>query len=321
MENVEMLDGDANDIFSVDNGENVAGALPENKLSLENNIFSENESAEEDNAEYVEDDAEEYVEDDDEEYVEEDDEEYVEEDDEEYAEDDDEEYVEEDDEEYAEDDDEEYVEEDDDEYVEEDDDEYVEEDDKEFAEGDNDKFVEQDSSESDYKAQFEKQRKQINDLVLALNRTGFKGSAADIADTLQANSLDMSVEDYRKKRDMNERIYTSDLLSIKERYPNETAMHVSEFGEEFAKLRSSGVDAVKAYEVLNMDKVISQKVEAAINSDRKKRDSKRHLNTAGVTGTRVPNDVPASVYREYRKFFPEMTDKAIRAHYYGTLKD
>lgn len=143
----------------------------------------------------------------------------------------------------------------------------------------------------------------------------------DISDTLHANELNISVDEYRRRRETDERVYTNDLLSIKERYPDEKAIHVSEFGEGFAKLRSAGLDAVKAYEVLNMDKVIEKKVSAAVNADRKKRSSKKHLNANGVTGTRVPNDVPASVYAEYRKFFPNMSDKEIRTHYNGTLKD
>lgn len=180
---------------------------------------------------------------------------------------------------------------------------------------------ESESEQPDYKAQFEEQKRKIESLVSALNKTGFKGNADDISDTLHANELNISVDEYRRRRETDERVYTNDLLSIKERYPDEKAIHVSEFGEGFAKLRSAGLDAVKAYEVLNMDKVIEKKVSAAVNADRKKRSSKKHLNANGVTGTRVPNDVPASVYAEYRKFFPNMSDKEIRTHYNGTLKD
>lgn len=188
-------------------------------------------------------------------------------------------------------------------------------------EDEQEKDQESESEQSDYKAQFEEQKRKIESLVSALNKTGFKGNADDISDTLHANELNISVDEYRRRRETDERVYANDLLSIKERYPDEKAIHVSEFGEGFAKLRSAGLDAVKAYEVLNMDKVIEKKVSAAVNADRKKRSSKKHLNANGVTGTRVPNDVPASVYAEYRKFFPNMSDKEIRTHYNGTLKD
>lgn len=229
---------------------------------------------------------------------------------------------------------EEESEEDEDEIVEEEEEEIVEEEDVEDheeepeAEGadsaqedEQEEDQESESEQPDYKAQFEEQKRKIESLVSALNKTGFKGNADDISDTLHANELNISVDEYRRRRETDERVYTNDLLSIKERYPDEKAIHVSEFGEGFAKLRSAGLDAVKAYEVLNMDKVIEKKVSAAVNADRKKRSSKKHLNANGVTGTRVPNDVPASVYAEYRKFFPNMSDKEIRTHYNGTLKD
>lgn len=234
----------------------------------------------------------------------------------------DDEYIEEE----SEEDEEEIIEEEEEEVVEEEDVEDHEEDPE--AEGadsaqedEQEEDQESESDQPDYKAQFEEQKRKIESLVSALNKTGFKGNADDISDTLHANELNISVDEYRRRRETDERVYTNDLLSIKERYPDEKAIHVSEFGEGFAKLRSAGLDAVKAYEVLNMDKVIEKKVSAAVNADRKKRSSKKHLNANGVTGTRVPNDVPASVYAEYRKFFPNMSDKEIRTHYNGTLKD
>lgn len=234
----------------------------------------------------------------------------------------DDEYIEEE----SEEDEEEIIEEEEEEVVEEEDvEDHEEEPDAEGAdsaqEDEQEEDQESESDQPDYKAQFEEQKRKIESLVSALNKTGFKGNADDISDTLHANELNISVDEYRRRRETDERVYTNDLLSIKERYPDEKAIHVSEFGEGFAKLRSAGLDAVKAYEVLNMDKVIEKKVSAAVNADRKKRSSKKHLNANGVTGTRVPNDVPASVYAEYRKFFPNMSDKEIRTHYNGTLKD
>lgn len=234
----------------------------------------------------------------------------------------DDEYIEEE----SEEDEEEIIEEEEEEVVEEEDvEDHEEEPDAEGAdsaqEDEQEEDQESESEQPDYKAQFEEQKRKIESLVSALNKTGFKGNVDDISDTLHANELNISVDEYRRRRETDERVYTSDLLSIKERYPDEKAIHVSEFGEGFAKLRSAGLDAVKAYEVLNMDKVIEKKVSAAVNADRKKRSSKKHLNANGVTGTRVPNDVPASVYAEYRKFFPNMSDKEIRTHYNGTLKD
>lgn len=229
-------------------------------------------------------------------------------------------------EEESEEDEEEIIEEEEEEVVEEEDvEDHEEEPNAEGAdsaqEDEQEEDQESESEQPDYKAQFEEQKRKIESLVSALNKTGFKGNADDISDTLHANELNISVDEYRRRRETDERVYTNDLLSIKERYPDEKAIHVSEFGEGFAKLRSAGLDAVKAYEVLNMDKVIEKKVSAAVNADRKKRSSKKHLNANGVTGTRVPNDVPASVYAEYRKFFPNMSDKEIRTHYNGTLKD
>lgn len=234
----------------------------------------------------------------------------------------DDEYIEEE----SEEDEEEIIEEEEEEVVEEEDvEDHEEEPNAEGAdsaqEDEQEEDQESESDQPDYKAQFEEQKRKIESLVSALNKTGFKGNADDISDTLHANELNISVDEYRRRRETDERVYTNDLLSIKERYPDEKAIHVSEFGEGFAKLRSAGLDAVKAYEVLNMDKVIEKKVSAAVNADRKKRSSKKHLNANGVTGTRVPNDVPASVYAEYRKFFPNMSDKEIRTHYNGTLKD
>lgn len=234
----------------------------------------------------------------------------------------DDEYIEEE----SEEDEEEIIEEEEEEVVEKEDvEDHEEEPDAEGAdsaqEDEQEEDQESESEQPDYKAQFEEQKRKIESLVSALNKTGFKGNADDISDTLHANELNISVDEYRRRRETDERVYTNDLLSIKERYPDEKAIHVSEFGEGFAKLRSAGLDAVKAYEVLNMDKVIEKKVSAAVNADRKKRSSKKHLNANGVTGTRVPNDVPASVYAEYRKFFPNMSDKEIRTHYNGTLKD
>lgn len=248
--------------------------------------------------------------------------EYEQDDDEELDDSEDDEYIEEE----SEEDEEEIIEEEEEEVVEEEDvEDHEEEPDAEGAdsaqEDEQEEDQESESEQPDYKAQFEEQKRKIESLVSALNKTGFKGNADDISDTLHANELNISVDEYRRRRETDERVYTSDLLSIKERYPDEKAIHVSEFGEGFAKLRSAGLDAVKAYEVLNMDKVIEKKVSAAVNADRKKRSSKKHLNANGVTGTRVPNDVPASVYAEYRKFFPNMSDKEIRTHYNGTLKD
>ena len=248
--------------------------------------------------------------------------EYEQDADEELDDSEDDEYIEEE----SEEDEDEIVEEEEEEVVgEEDVEDHEEEPDAESAdsaqEDEQEEDQESESEQPDYKAQFEEQKRKIESLVSALNKTGFKGNADDISDTLHANELNISVDEYRRRRETDERVYTNDLLSIKERYPDEKAIHVSEFGEGFAKLRSAGLDAVKAYEVLNMDKVIEKKVSAAVNADRKKRSSKKHLNANGVTGTRVPNDVPASVYAEYRKFFPNMSDKEIRTHYNGTLKD
>ena len=49
-------------------------------------------------------------------------------------------------------------------------------------------------------------------------------------------------------------IRKNDLLAVKTKYPNEKAEDVGDFGEEFAGLRRAGFDAVRAYEILQLNK-------------------------------------------------------------------
>lgn len=120
---------------------------------------------------------------------------------------------------------------------------------------------------------------------------------------------------------LDEEVFTQDLDEIRDKYPDEAADDVTALGEEFAQLRASGVDAVKAYELVNLDKIVEQRSKAAVVEDRKKRESKKHLAGGGVTGAGVGGDIPASVYEQYRKFFPDLTDKEIRKHYNAASQD
>lgn len=184
-------------------------------------------------------------------------------------------------------------------------------------------FSEEEQQEEaiDYQSLYEGERRGNQSLIDALHESGMAGSAAEIADQITANASGTSIDEVRKQRVERQRIYAQDILDIKAKYADEPAQSVDDLGIAFMKMRAAGIDAVKAYEVMNMDKIVAQKTKAAVAADRKKRESKKHLAGGGVTGASGAADVPRDVYNEYRKFFPSMSDKEIRRHYNAAKDD
>ena len=113
-------------------------------------------------------------------------------------------------------------------------------------------------------------------LLQALNAYGYDGSPEEIADTLMAQTQNITVEEAKEQREAIERenqqitqlqgeneyfrniaiekLKADDLSKIKEAYPEIKAKHLDELGDDFFKALNATNDPVLAYDVINAKK-------------------------------------------------------------------
>ena len=91
----------------------------------------------------------------------------------------------------------------------------------------------------------------VADRVVAM-ATG-KTEAEARAEREAANAERKAVEEVRLlKEELRERYFKDDMALLKKAHPEVTAAHPSELGEDFLRLRASGVDPVVAYEAIRL---------------------------------------------------------------------
>lgn len=113
-------------------------------------------------------------------------------------------------------------------------------------------------------------------LLSALNAYGYDGSPEEIADTLMAQTQNITVEEAKAQREAIERenqqitqlqgeneffkniaiekMMADDLSKIKEAYPEIKVKHLDELGDDFFKALNATQDPVLAYDVINAKK-------------------------------------------------------------------
>jgi len=117
--------------------------------------------------------------------------------------------------------------------------------------------------------------RRMADLERGLAGAGYKGTAENIIEQLEAENLGLTVEQLRtKKQGQSEAVKASpeykrleeevknfrqkeaqalfekDLAAIKALNPNENAADISELGEKYFKLRAAGIDNLTAYKAI-----------------------------------------------------------------------
>lgn len=149
---------------------------------------------------------------------------------------------------------------------------------EEFAEPQAQRDFAKDAAFAQMRREMEQAQRESRRLQSALERLNFRGENTDeLLDQVEAYNSGKSVDQIRKSRQAQERlmslqqenvalrqresrrVFADDLAEIKSKYPEVKAREIGELGDEFVRLRASGVDNLMAYEVVRRHQELTQK--------------------------------------------------------------
>lgn len=151
-------------------------------------------------------------------------------------------------------------------------------------------------------------------------------------ETLAAEADDVSIDDYRKKKQETERANeankalqkaefekkaAADLAELKQFYPElkdvKTIYEIENLGE-FGRLRDLGVSPKQAYAAANPEKIRENAVNAARQASLN--ETKKHLQSSVPKGSKDTSiTMTKKELNEWRDMFPKLSDKEILAIY------
>lgn len=150
--------------------------------------------------------------------------------------------------------------------------------DEEFAEPQAQRDFEKDAAFAKMRREMEQTQRENKRLQSALKGFDFHGQTADeLADEAEAYHTGRSVEEIRRAREErakiealeeecktlrareSARVFADDLAEIKKQYPDADIKNIRDLGDDFMRLRASGVDNLMAYEVVRRRQEMDKK--------------------------------------------------------------
>lgn len=188
--------------------------------------------------------------------------------------------------------------------------------------------------------QSQQSEEHFNRLQTVLRGLGYEGSIEEIADMLEAQSREISLEELRGEREAKEQaiqmaienspeiIEARSILALQQELANKAM-----FESQLAKITQLNPDIKTLQDLSNMpdydvfDGLLSTgkyTIDTAYKRlmdlrgsyvKQDKEDTKGHLHTVGGASGSAYDDVPSDVMEQYKIFMPNATTKEIREHY------